>query len=110
MQKKYPHCFSYLIDMGEVWAFRICYTNKDWKTESALLHYVRRETLELIHSEELAHPDTILGYNGFAPHLFPSYHVEIDNKNAEMFKDFFVYITTLSVSFSLREVSLHFLL
>ena len=110
MQKKYPHCSSYFIDLGKVWVFRICYTNKSFKAESAALHYIRRETLELIHSEELAHPDTILGYNGFAPHLFPPNHVEIDNKNAETFKDFVLHITTMILPFSLREVSLHFLL
>ena len=77
MQKKYPHCFSYLIDLGEVWAFRICYTNKSFKAESALLHYVRRETLEIIHTEELTHPKTGLRNNYSAPHFPPFYNVEI---------------------------------
>ena len=92
-----------------MWVFRIVYKNQKYETEFAALHYVRRETLELIHTEELAHLKTDLRNNYSAPHFPPFYHVEIEKK-AKYFKDFVLYLTTLIVPFSLREVSLHFLL
>ena len=55
MQKKYPYFYSYFIDLGEVWVFRFDYKNEKYETEYTALHYVWRETLELIHAEELTH-------------------------------------------------------
>ena len=109
MQKKYTNCLSYFIDLGEVWVFRLKYRNEKFETKSVVLHYVWRETLELIHSEELTHPETDLRNNYSAPHFPPFYHVEIE-KETKCFKDFVLHFTTLIVPFSLREVSLHFLL
>ena len=78
MQKKYPNCCDdYFIDIGEVWVFRLEYENEDLDIESVALHYVRRETLELIHTEELTHLETNLSNNYFAPHFPPFYNVEI---------------------------------
>ena len=52
MNKKFPNCTTYFIDLGEVWVFRIEYKNNIFQgSESVALHYVRRETLELIHIE-----------------------------------------------------------
>ena len=73
------------------------------------LHYVRRETFELIHSEYLAHCELFLRNNTYAPHFPPFYHMEIQ-KETNYYKDFVLYLTTLIVPFSLREVSLHFML
>ena len=109
MQKKYPHTLAYFIDLGEVWVFRIEYKNQKYETEFAALHYVRRETIELIHTEELTHPKTNLRNNYYAPHFLPFYYVEIEKKT-NYFKDFVLHFTTLIVPFTLREVSLHFLL
>ena len=110
MQNKYCHCYSYFFDLGEVWVFRICFMNNIFQgSESVALHYVRRETLELIHTEELSHPKTDLKNNHFAPHIPSFYHVEIENV-IEHFKEFFLHFTTLIVPFTLREVSMHFLL
>ena len=58
MQKKCPYCYIYFIDFGEVWIFRLNYNNEKYETKYATLHYVRRETLELIHTEEATHPET----------------------------------------------------
>ena len=80
MQKKYPHCYSHLIDLGDVWVFRLEYKNQYWETESASFLYIRRETLEVIHSEELTYLKIGLRNNYFAPHFKPFYHVEIENK------------------------------
>ena len=77
MEKKYSSCFSSFFDLGEVWVFRIEYKNQKYETEFAALHYVRRETLELIHTEELTHLETELRNNYSAPHFPPFYHVEI---------------------------------
>ena len=109
MQKKYSFCLSFFIDIGEVWVFRLQYQNKNYETEFAALHYVRRETIELIHTEELTHPKTNLKNNRSAPHFPPFCNVEIEKKT-ECFKDFVLHFTTLIVPFTLREVSLHFLL
>ena len=110
MNKKYSSCFSYFFDLGEVWVIRICYMNNIFEgSESVALHYVRRETLEIIHTEELTHLKTHLKNNYYAPHFPPFYHVEIE-KETEFFKDFVLHFTTMIVPFSQREVSLHFLL
>ena len=42
MQKKYPQCFTYFIDLGEVWVFHIQYVNQNYDLENATLHYVWR--------------------------------------------------------------------
>ena len=47
--------------------------------------------------------------NNSAPHFVPFYQVEIE-KQTKYIKDFFLHITTLIFPFTLREVSLHFLL
>ena len=92
-----------------MWVFCLQYKNENWKTESAALYYVRRETLELIHSEELPHLETDLRNNWVTPHFPPFYRVEIEKKT-ECFKDFVLNITTLILPFTLREVSMYFLL
>ena len=109
MEKKYSSCFSSFFDLGEVWVFRIEYKNKNYEREYIVLHYVRRETLELIHTEELSHPKTYLNNNRSAPHIPSFYHVEIE-KETKCFKDFVLHFTTLIVPFTLREVSMCFLL
>ena len=109
MQKKYTRCLSYFIDLGEVWVFRIEYKNQKYETEFAALHYVRRETIELIHTEELTHPKTNLKNNRSAPHFLPFYHVEIE-KEIYNYKDFVLHFTTLILPFTQREVSIYFLL
>ena len=60
----------------------------------------------------MAQPETYIRNNYFAPHFFPFFHVEIDkiDKETKYFKDFVLHFTTLIIPFSLREVSLHFLL
>ena len=62
---------AYFIDLGEVWVFRIHYMKKNFKTDSAVLHYVQSETFELIHTEELTHLETELRNNYSASHFPP---------------------------------------
>ena len=93
-----------------MWVFRLIYQNTNCDTEYSALHYARRQTLEIIHSEELTHHQTAIVNNYFNPHFLPFRNVEIESKSAEIFKDFVLHITTLIVPFTLREVSLHFLL
>ena len=109
MQMKCRDCNTFFFDLGEVWVFRLEYKNENWRTEYIALHYVRRETLELIHTEQLTHTEIDLKNNDFAPHFLPFNHVKI-KKETKCFKDFVLHFTTLIVPFSLREVSLHFLL
>ena len=75
MQVKYPNCYTYFIDLGNVWVFRLVYRN--WERESVILYYVRRDTLELIHTEELTYPESYLRNNHSAPHFPHFYYVEI---------------------------------
>ena len=110
MQKKYPYCSSFLIDLGEVWVFRFDYKNEVYDQKHVTIHYVWRETLELIHTEEIVYSCTFLSNNCSAPHFQPFYHAEIEKKKEEKYKDFVLHVTTLIVPFSHREVSLHFLL
>ena len=109
MQNKYSYCYSYFTDLGNLWVFCLHYKNENWETESLVIHYVRRETQELIHSQELNRPETCIINNYSVPHFLPFYHVEIE-KEDKFFKDFVLHFTTLILPFTLREVSLHFLL
>ena len=93
-----------------MWVFHLEYKNKYWETAYATLYYVRRETLELIHSEELTHLETDLRNNYYPPHFPFFYNVEIEKEMETKYKDIVLHITTMILPFSLREVSLHFLL
>ena len=58
----------------------------------------------------MAHPNSILFSNMHPPHFCPFYYVEINKENMLNYKDFALQITTLIVPFTLREVSMYFLL
>ena len=101
LQIKNPYCFTYLIDIGEVWVFRIEYHNEDMEIVYVALHYIGKETHELIHTEELSDHGTLLSSNYTTSRFPPFYNVDIEKKK-EDYKDFFLHITTLIVPFSLR--------
>ena len=58
----------------------------------------------------LAHPKDFIKNNVSPPHFLPFYHVEIDIESGSKFKDFAVKISTLELHFTLKEVSMFFLL
>ena len=81
MQKIYPYCWTYFIDIGNVWVFRFEYRSKFFSIKYAALHYVQKETLELIHTQELTHFEKWIFNSYSAPHFLPFCNVEIQNEN-----------------------------